>query len=262
MSDHVSLFMNQTFSLEEEANCPWEILDSINCPPDDGWVKPDFGNVPIGFSMVSSTMSAVGALLTIIPYVIWKDLRTVIRRIITFLAIADFLTALSYLMGTINYITHNYKQSQSGSAVDLVACKQFYTICQIQSFLSCWFSVSSFLWTGILTLYLYCKISNGNNISRLNQCYPLAHIVSWGLPMALTFPLLVIGYLGYSMFAAGGWCFVNADHSIHSDVNSKFKLSPKAIVTILVGGKAIEIFTYIWVMVLFCKIYHKIHKVC
>ncbi len=253
MNDHLSLFMNQTFNLEEEADCPGKFI--INCPSDE-WMKPDFGFVPIGFSMVSSTMSAVGALLTIIPYLIWKDLRTVIRRIITFLAIADFLTALSYLMGTINYIT--YRQSfNAGSGVE--ACKRFYTICQIQSFLSCWFSVSSFLWTGILALYLYCKISNGN-IGRLNQCYPLAHIVSWGLPMALTFPLLVIGYLGYSMFAAGGWCFVNADHSVHSLVHSKYKLSLKAIITILVGGKAIEIFTYIWVMVLFCKIYHKIHK--
>ena len=216
--------------------------------------------VPVGFSIVSTTLSVVGAILTIIPYLLWKDVRTGIRRIITFLAVADLFTALSYLMGTSNLIVYRYRADSDSDS--LQPCQQFNTVCQIQSFLSCWFSVSSFLWTAVLALYLYNKINHGD-ISKINKWFPLIHVITWGLPMVMIFPLLAAGYLGFSVFAAGGWCFVKPAHTLKSSSSYRqFHLSMETILTILAGGKAIEISTYIWVMVLFCRIFYKIHKVC
>ena len=244
----------EDFSFDEDVNCPGQY--SVKCPS-GGWIQPGVSMVPVGFSIVSSTLSVIGALLTITPFVLWKDVRTGIRRIVTFLAVADLLTALSYLMGTINYIVYQHKSKNEVTE----SCMRFSTVCQIQSFLSCWFSMSSFLWTAILALYLYRKISNGD-VGKIDQCFPLTHVISWGVPIVLVFPLLCIDYLGFSVFAAGGWCFVKGDHPITShSVNARFHLGLKTVITILIGGKALEVSTYIWVMILFCKIYYVIHKV-
>lgn len=249
-------FLNTTgdFDPNEIVDCPGK-YKSWNCPED--WRVPSFGMVPIGVSMTSCILSVLGAFLTIIPYILWKDLRTGIRRIITFLAVADLLTAISYLMGTINWLSYSYTNEDQTHS-----CQHFYTVCEIQSFLSCWFSMSSFLWTAILALYLYCKIKFGD-VSKIDRMFPIIHVISWGLPIILVFPLLATGYLGYSAFAAGGWCFVKADnyHNIHR-VSNNYKMSFTTVIIILVGGKALEISIYVWVLVLFCGIYRVIHKVC
>ena len=251
---HLLFSISSETKLDEEAECPGRYTGEGTCP--DNWVQPLFGMVPVGFSIVSTILSMFGALLTIVPYIAWKDVRTGIRRIITFLAVADLFTASSYLMGTLNYVIYHHGDKSVQS------CQHFYTVCQIQSFLSCWFSVSSFLWTAILALYLYSKISHGD-VTKMNKWFPVTHVISWGLPIVMIFPLLAAGYLGFSVFAAGGWCFVKAGHKLSShSTHRQFHLTIKTVFTILVGGKAVETFTYVWVMVLFCKIYYRIHKVC
>lgn len=253
-----AIFLNRTgdFDPSDVADCPGRYT-SWDCP--EKWRFPLFGMAPIGVAMTSSILSVLGATLTIIPYLLWKDVRTGVRRIITFLALSDLLTATSYLMGSINYLSYTYTKDDDKDGIQ--PCQRFYTVCEIQSFLSCWFSMSSFLWTAILALYLYRKIKC-NDVSRMDRWFPIMHVISWGLPIILVFPLLATGYLGYSTFAAGGWCFVKADNyqNTHTTSNN-FKMSLTTIVVILVGGKALEISIYVWVLVLFYGIYHIIHKV-
>lgn len=73
----------------------------------------------------------------------------------------------------------------------------------------------------------------------------------------LLLPLLVSNSLGYSLFSAGGWCFIASDKAVGgSQVGllyqyANYDLSAGTIFKILVGGKAVEISAYFIVFALY-----------
>ena len=208
---------------------------------------------PSVVSIVSSSLSVLSSLLIIYTYVRWKDLRTGSRSIITFLAIADLVTASGYVMGAANYISHFGKREGSE------ACKVFQTLCEIQSFLTSTSSLSSFVWTSVLAVYLYLVIVKSKFILA-KKLLPLYHIAAWLLPLFITLPLLVAGKLGYSSFAASNWCFI-ADKMPHTNLKEQCgHFDWEIFLFVLVGGKAWEILTYILVVVLYIAIKWDIYK--
>ena len=77
--------------------------------------------------------------------------------------------------------------------------------------------------------------------------------------MVVMLPLLCAGKLGYSLFAAGGWCFINSgDVSASGAVTHD--LSLEVIALILVGGKAVEVTTYIIVIAFYGSIQWNIRR--
>ena len=239
------------------ADCPGSYGDD-NCQHDN-WVKPNFGFTPVVFSLISCSASVIGSVLTIMPYLLWKDIRTGIRAIITFLALADLITASSYIMASINYITYYKEINTADEDTKVRACTKFDEVCQIQAYISSWSSLSSFWWTCILALYIYWTIEKGD-LTKVNKVFPLYHVLSWGSPVLVMFPLLLTGSLGYSLFAAGGWCFIRGHRNVGYSSYQDFSLTFTTIVKIFAGGKAFEISTYIWVIVLYTMIHCSIRK--
>ena len=232
---------------------------SIYCPrPNrtclDGYTSLYYGDGPAITSFISCGLSLFGSLITVLPYVLWKDTRTGIRRIITFLAVADFFTAASYIMGNVNFYVYMKKSKTAGIKT---ACGSFDEVCEIQSYVSSWASYSSFWWTSILALYLYWTVVKGD-IKRGERYFPLYHVLSWGSPMLAMVPLLVTNSLGYSYVAAGGWCFIRGSRFDSSLQNAR--LSIMDVVKILAGGKAFEIGTYAWVLLMYGAIHWNIRK--
>ena len=244
---------NSSDTGDEYADCPGNYGGEY-CMNED-WVTPDFGNTPLVFSMITCSLSVIGSLLMILPYVLWKDLRTGVRAIVTFLAIADLFTALGYVMGSFNYITYENNRKDS----EIKACQEFDTVCQIQAYISSWSSLSSFWWTAILAFYLYWTIAKGDT-QKVNRYFPLYHILAWSSPLLVMFPLLATHSLGYSLFAASGWCFIRGDKTNGYSAYTDYYLSDKTILLIFAGGKAFEIATYFWVVILYGMIYCQIHK--
>ena len=240
---------------DEYADCPGNYGGEY-CMHEE-WVKLNFSirSIPLVFSMISCSLSVIGSILMILPYVLWKDLRTGVRAIVTFLAIADLFTALGYIMGSFNDITYENNRKDS----EIKACQEFDTVCQIQAYISSWSSLSSFWWTAILAFYLYWTIAKGDT-KKVNRYFPLYHILAWGSPLLVMFPLLATHSLGYSIFAASGWCFIRGDKTNGYSAYTDFYLSNKTILLIFAGGKAFEIATYFWVVILYGMIYCQIHK--
>ena len=201
-------------------------------------------------AIVSCTLSVLGSLLIVYTYARWQDLRTGSRSIITYLAIADLVTALGYFAGSINYLLHYGKPEQ---------CRVFDTTCQIQSFVTTTSSLCSFAWTLFLAVYLYLIIVRAK-ITLANKLIPLFHIVAWGVPLLITLPLLIMGKLGYSPYAVSNWCFIR-DTLPHNDPKYLCgHLNNEELILALVGGKAWEITTYLLVIVLYAAIKWHIHK--
>ena len=161
------------------ADCPGSYGDD-NCKHDN-WVKPIFGFTPVVFSLISCSASVIGSILTIMPYLLWKDIRTGIRAIITFLALADLITASGYIMASFNYITYYNEINTADEDTKVRACIKFDKVCQIQAYISSWSSLSSFWWTCTLAFYIYWTVEKGDLTIRysLSTMYWLGAVQYW-----------------------------------------------------------------------------------
>ena len=203
-------------------------------------------------AITSSLLSCLGSVLVVYVYARWPEVRSGSRAIITYLAIADFLTGFGYIMGSTNYLYYTSHYTGNGtatSAADRDLCYNLFTpVCKIQSFITTTSSLMSFFWTLILGIYLYLTVVK-SRIHLAQQLVPLYHVVAWGLPTVLVFIMLASGVLGYAPVASANWCFIT--HIVDTSTR---------IVLIFVGGKFLEVTTYVVVLVLYVDIKCHIRK--
>ncbi len=178
----------------------------------------------------------------------WKDIRTGSRSVVTFLAIADFFTAFGYIIGSSNFALHLGKSPGSKT------CAYFSSICTIQSFITSWSSLSSFLWTSALALYLYCTVVH-SKILFARKLIPYFHVICWGAPILICLPLLIAGKLGYSPYAAVTWCYIYQPVVVVDN-----GLSMNTVVWLFLGGKLWEIISYFVVVGLYVAIKIQVRK--
>lgn len=112
-------------------------------------------------TIVSSTASIFGSSLIILTYLMWRDIRTVARTIVVFLAVADLLTAVGYLFGAIVFL--RYKPDDANFTY---SSSRYKSLCEAQSFITTTFPISSFLWTSHLAVYLFVTIVLQRNDPR------------------------------------------------------------------------------------------------
>lgn len=90
--------------------------------------------------LFSCALSFLGSSLIILTYIIWADLRTTPRKLLVYLSVSDWLSAVSYAFGV-------WKVFHSDS-LD----------CVIQGAISTFANTSSFFWTVAIAVYLYIFI--------------------------------------------------------------------------------------------------------
>ena len=205
-----------------------------------GYVSFDIGRAPSYVAIASSGLSCLGSLLVIATFLLLKDMRTGAQKIITFLAIADLISAASYTLGSINFLMH-FNQT------NVQSCQVFQDLCRAQAAILSWSSLSSFCWTLILAFYFYMVIVY-NRKALASRLLPLYHIIAWIGPLFVIVPLTVLDKLGYARYAASNWCFVAEPNSTNPGS------SPETIVFIFVAGKQWEILTYIGVILIYALI--------
>jgi len=177
----------------------------------------------------SCCFSVVGSFIIILSYVLWKDVRSPLRRLLVFLSISDFLTATGNLIGVAGVVG---EQSNSNSMV-----------CTLQSFISTCSSICSFLWTMSIAIYLYLVISKRHTLAL--KLIPLFHMVCWGIPLMVISFSMAFGAIGWDYYSGiVGWCWVSDIRLISwptfDDYNST------VVFWKIIAGKGIELFTYIF----------------
>lgn len=163
-------------------------------------------------TMVSSCLSMIGSALIIITFIIWKDIRTVARAIVVFLAIADFFTAAGYLFGSlVSYVNEQGRYNHD----------QYRILCEVQSFVTTAFPISSFLWTSHLATYLYVAIVNSDPICA-KKLVVIFHVTGWGIPLVICLPALLTGHLGSSNHETSvNWCFISFNLENRTELSRK-----------------------------------------
>lgn len=90
--------------------------------------------------LFSCALSFLGSSLIILTYIIWSDLRTTPRKLLVFLSVSDWLSAVSYGYGVWRVFRNE--------SLD----------CIIQGAISTFANSSSFFWTVAIAVYLYIFI--------------------------------------------------------------------------------------------------------
>ena len=221
----------------------------FNCSSHPGSTSLDIGSLPTYISLSSSCLSLFGSLLIFLAYFLFRDLRTGAQKVISLLALADFCTALGYIMGGVNFLLHF-------DETNVEKCRQFHTVCVIQSFITTWSTMSSYLWTSILAFYFFLVLVF-NRATLASRLLPLYNVIAWLAPLTVMLPLLLTDKLGYAPFVTSNWCFIKDDR--YSSQNLDHNRS--VIAMILVGGKLWEILTYVWISALYFIISCTVSKV-
>ena len=223
-----ALLGNKTFH-DNKTSCP----SAANCSSSKGFVSHDIGRGPSYVAIVSSSLSCAGSLLILLIYCLFRDLRSSAQKIITFLAIADLISALGYIGGSVNFLTHFNKRGHQ-------QCEVFNDLCIAQASLTSWSSLASFSWTVALAFHFYLVIIYNRRASA-SKLMVFYHMLAWVVPLFIVVPLAATKKLGYAPYAASNWCFVS---SLSRNLNTG-KLQIEDIGWVLLAGKFWEILTYI-----------------
>ena len=191
--------------------------DSDSCPHNQTSYK--IGITPIVVGILSDVAACVGSLAIILLYIAWKDLRRGAQSIITWLAIADLCTAISYILGDVAVLHYDETQGHDCDSLCDIFCRitTYFVFCSI---------TASFLWNAILAFHFYlilvCKST------RLDLATPLYHVIAWGLPVLIGLIFLSTETFPYAPFVSGVVCFSENPVTAYStDMNIGAKVALK-----------------------------------
>ena len=209
------------------------------------------------YFQVACFLSMVGSSLIILTYVLFADLRTMSRLLLVFLSFMDFGTALSNSIG----IFLNFKTSTVG--------------CQIQAAFAIFCSLSSYLWTAAIAVYIYITIVRGQQVLAL-KLVKIFHVLAWGIPLIIVAVAGGLDILGYDIqevhsdrkslvtaTVTGGWCFIRGPYPDPNATTTEHDVPPKWFNNnwykfwVMIAGEAWEIGTFLFC--LFVYILIKVH---
>ncbi|KAM4610013.1 G-protein coupled receptor 157 [Polymixia lowei] len=179
--------------------------------------------------LISCALSLLGSSLIICTYITWPDLRTTPRKLLVYLSVSDLLSAASYAYGV------------------WVVFETDSTDCVVQGAISTFANTSSFFWTVGIAIYLYIFIV-GSNQRLADNLVLVFHIVSWGVPLAITAAALCLDKIGYDASEVSvGWCWVRIQ-------------APDHVLWMLLTGKIWEFLAYLTLPVLYILIKRHINR--
>ncbi|XP_077620097.1 G-protein coupled receptor 157, partial [Crocuta crocuta] len=175
-------------------------------------------------------LSALGSGLLVATHALWPDLRSRARRLLLFLSLADLLSAASYFYGVL--------QDFAGPSWD----------CVLQGALSTFANTSSFFWTVAIALYLYLSIVHAAREPRTGRLLWAFHVVSWGVPLAITAAAVALKKIGYDASDVSvGWCWIDLE-------------AEDRVLWMLLTGKLWEMLAYVTLPVLYLLIRKHINR--
>ena len=182
----------------------------------------DIGSSLLNRTLVTITcsLSLLGALLIIVTYIAWKDVRSCSRQILVYISIADSVVAASYMIGV------------------LLPDNENSTACVTQSFFSTAANLCSFFWTLFLSIYLYAAVAR---LTPAKNFLWFFHIIGWGFPLFIVVLAWEKGALGNDRdIYSSGWCWIRVQDNSNDDV-----------IWMLVTGKFWEIAVFILILIFY-----------
>lgn len=148
---------------------------------------------------VASSLSIAAACWIIVTYFLFKDLRTTARQLLVNLSIADILVAGSHFVGAVlnyeRFIPYYNNYSSIESTND--------TLCVSQAAVTMFSSISSFLWTMSIAIYMLTLTVSGNK-KILKWMVVVMYVVCWTVPVVFVIASSANKFLGFQYTGATG----------------------------------------------------------
>ena len=196
----------------------------------------------------SSFLAIFGSCMIILTFILWKDVRSSMARIVLlFLAIADLGSGLGYFTSSVGYLF--IYNSNNNHTVDYNSTDILRYYCKGVSFVTTFFPVSSFFWTGFLAVYfVVALVLRKPRWSK--KLIIMFNMIAWGVPLIICTVASALGILGSSESrTTGGWCFVSQYLNNHQMIRYPVYLGFEAIC-----GKGWELVFYVTVLVCYSVI--------
>eukprot|EP00727_Mastigamoeba_balamuthi_P008968 m51a1_g4694 hypothetical protein (550) ;mRNA; r:202571-205575 len=152
-------------------------------------------DVVFSVGLTAGILSAIGSMIVILSFALFKDLRSKPRLLITLLSLSDLGQALFFC----------FPLDISGSGV----------ACDVQSLVGIFFANATFLWTASISLYVLVSVKNVHafyrNAKRSWLCdadtlIPFFCILSFGIPLLII--ILVASFHAAGPGSGLHWCFI------------------------------------------------------
>ena len=183
------------------------------------------------FTTIAASLSIVGATIIFCTYVLCPNVRSNSRKIITFISIGDFLTALTNLLGLWDETPRELNS----------------TICEVESILNIAAVLSSFFWTVYLSLYLYLTICKNISHDSEGRLMSIFQLTAWGIPVMLAGLAAALKVVGNSHgYTSAGWCWIKS-----------FEHWEDMVIWMVIVGKGWEILAYLAISLLYALV--KLH---
>ncbi|XP_062566879.1 G-protein coupled receptor 157-like [Saccostrea cucullata] len=180
-------------------------------------------------TLISASLSITGGFALLLTYFKIPEFQTSVRKLLVFLTIADIFTASGYIIGTVHFLLLD---SQHRNKTD--------TLCEVQSFITTFSSLSSFAWTSIIAVHLYLLIRTQRDFRRKRFLKIMYHFSGWAIPAIICIPVLAEDKLGRDhngkKAGTGLWCWIKIDDA---------EIHTQEIVLMLMTGKFWELLTYV-----------------
>lgn len=174
---------------------------------------------------ITSAFSLFGALVIIITYVTWKDIRSTSRKILVYISIADCIVVSSYLFGA--WLPPNTNSPA----------------CTAQSFLATTANLWSFFWTTFLAGFLYMTVARQRLRLAKTMFYGF-HFIGWGIPLLIVCIALQQDVLGNDRdIYSSAWCWIRVQDTGQSNSSIIFWL--------LITDKLWEVIMFVIVLIFY-----------
>ena len=166
------------------------VCDSCQCARNS--LHYDLNLLPSCVTIILSVFSVLGALVVLGQWIqikLRKRRSRLSRDIITMWAVAEFVTASSYIVAGINFIAMSRGEGNH--------CDVLESTCKIQCFVTTWFSMSGNIWTSILMIH-YClslHLGISDNPKFVGKLTPIYYTIAFIGPLTIVMPLLGTGDL-------------------------------------------------------------------
>ncbi|KAH3788210.1 G-protein coupled receptor 157-like [Dreissena polymorpha] len=161
----------------------------------------------------SSVLSIAGAIIIFATYRFVPKEYNFTRKLLVYLTIADFITAVGNLVGVSRYLhvywtktqNQNYTGLTNGTAINSTQENNLQDLCRVQSFFTTASNLASFLWTFVIAFHLWATVILKITLTSRRIAHLIYHVVCWGIPIAIV--CTVIPHLGENYrYGTGIWC--------------------------------------------------------
>lgn len=170
-------------------------------------------NVSLVLSGTSSCLSILGAIVIFLTYNV--EVRNArirqTRRLLMYLTVADTMTAIGILIGTIRYaLIHQQKRAINFTEHEQL-CRNPDEMCVAQSMITTFSGMASLFWSLVIGIHLIVSLRPTFAVTDPERPWSelKAHVICWGLPGAITMAALSYNMLGENFsIGTGPWCWI------------------------------------------------------